>query len=1369
MEEAVRVRRAEADDQVKVQSLISADGTTVRARWGRVNVASLIESSYLSVTAVNAEGELIGFASFLANPPSSPDFETWIKWASDAFNLDGVTIHNNLFLSFFIFSPRASAETSEADVMESILRSALSTLPDVDHILCLIPKDIAPYSALDAFDALPYHRDYTPEVASSSSDYSEFDEHKVVKFDRTRFIPNLSIRVAMVEDHDDLVPVFNAQSDVLTELYGEFFLAEMIAAQDENNKALVAQVDDRAVGLMALSSDIDFSVLQQCFELEPYDNLLKVEEKEEPSAEEQKPDAEKQAVGISIFVPFSLAGDGYGRQVVEQSKSNLTYVDVAETLRTLAEGWGDDNPNKADCLVDNLEIDNLPNDFVAETLATYLSSLLAPDSGFVVENYPRNELQAEALAAAGVNLQVCLLEVPSEELEAAEVGPEVDLGTVLEDWVVLDTFARATYGASGSSFNTVDGSADSAGPAAVLMLGCIVNIAQQPVEEDLGEVDEVEAELNAFAITLFCLDELYESRAQDFMEQAFKQYPGKDYCVLTLPPTSAETALLSQFTVVPMKPTSHFSHCVYLCHRDSLFSRSVVVRRLTRVDMPAIRPLVEGQDLRATLNKALDLCHEEEDTSLADNPGLVAFVATIANQIVGLAVVSRQNTTSDDVNVIKQNFDIEKFVNFSHHRARNQAVLSHMVLNPIFQKQTRLFLRETMRLYRKSLLYSMHYPSTPVPTHLCEMVPVKPRELAQARPEGSVAHCSEAPADRKSPGDASDSIFEQGIISLHFITSKLISEPKVVNNARIVVVGGTDTALALLESLILLPYMHFTSLILVTPNGPAAAGSGMSPTASTSYTDEDLQRISFNSRVRMVDLPLVDIDREGKAIVLDGEIYLPYDYLVLTSEHCDTSERKLENDTRPLGLHFIKGSNSSVWIEEDVNGWVIPQQVPVVVYGDSVRSLAVVGRLLDYGVNGNLITLVCPQDAKWLAESSMDSLIEQKLQESGVTIKSNLTLQNFDTRPSSSGDVMLQSVSLVPTASLVSRKSAASILDGSQFKYGGGANPAEGNPGSNESVVLECGFMVCANNIDVDSQMFQAINESGLVFDGRLVVNNRFQTCDPSIYGGGALTRFSRRHRYAIWHENYNERELGGAVAAALLEVTDPMSEPEDVARNTEMPFFALSSGTSQSLIGGLHYAYLTIPQVNDECRKLTTSTVGQGLTDLTKGPPPNGTQSVSTLYVDSHGRAVAFAYLGNGPLELKNMARVVGQQEAFLNSCEKLYDQGLIPDWVTFFREDWVQAVYHDGFPEFTMNVRMGMQDDEGIRSVLEEVKKALEAGESDAEICLKRRQAIGKAGDALAPSTKKMIETNVIEYLKKNRNVLRMYYMPGTKSQTK
>jgi hypothetical protein len=90
-------------------------------------------------------------------------------------------------------------------------------------------------------------------------------------------LPYVEVRDAKQEDHDDLADVFNSQSETVTEAYGEYFIAELIAAQNPNNRALVAQVKDKAVGLMGLTSEVDVKLLHQCFELDSFDNLMKPE------------------------------------------------------------------------------------------------------------------------------------------------------------------------------------------------------------------------------------------------------------------------------------------------------------------------------------------------------------------------------------------------------------------------------------------------------------------------------------------------------------------------------------------------------------------------------------------------------------------------------------------------------------------------------------------------------------------------------------------------------------------------------------------------------------------------------------------------------------------------------------------------------------------------------------------------------------------------------------------------------------------------------------------------------------------------------------------------------------------------------------
>jgi hypothetical protein len=61
---------------------------------------------------------------------------------------------------------------------------------------------------------------------------------------------------------------------------------------------------------------------------------------------------------------------------------------------------------------------------------------------------------------------------------------------------------------------------------------------------------------NAFAIQLFCIEEKYESRSLDFLPKAFDLFPHKDYCVITLPHTVPEFALIQNFFV-------SFDYCLH--------------------------------------------------------------------------------------------------------------------------------------------------------------------------------------------------------------------------------------------------------------------------------------------------------------------------------------------------------------------------------------------------------------------------------------------------------------------------------------------------------------------------------------------------------------------------------------------------------------------------------------------------------------------------------------------------------------------------------------------------------------------------------------------------------------------------------------
>ncbi|KAG8583780.1 hypothetical protein GDO81_008542 [Engystomops pustulosus] len=64
-------------------------------------------------------------------------------------------------------------------------------------------------------------------------------------------------------------------NDTLQTTYGEYFLAELIKAQDEHNHAVVCEDQGCAVGFMSVCSEVNVQLLQDSFDLGPFHGLCK--------------------------------------------------------------------------------------------------------------------------------------------------------------------------------------------------------------------------------------------------------------------------------------------------------------------------------------------------------------------------------------------------------------------------------------------------------------------------------------------------------------------------------------------------------------------------------------------------------------------------------------------------------------------------------------------------------------------------------------------------------------------------------------------------------------------------------------------------------------------------------------------------------------------------------------------------------------------------------------------------------------------------------------------------------------------------------------------------------------------------------------
>lgn len=135
-------------------------------------------------------------------------------------------------------------------------------------------------------------------------------------------------------------------------------------------------------------------------------------------------------------------------------------------------------------------------------------------------------------------------------------------------------------------------------------------------------------------------------------------------------------------------------------------------------------------------------------------------------------------------------------------------------------------------------------------------------------------------ADRKAD-DETESPF-----ALCFTTKKILSEAKIVKNARIVVIGASDTGISFVEALLTITYLKFTNITLIAPGGlphhNLPTKQSNFKTQSTSYTNEELQKLMLESRITVLNARMTDIDRSDKNVILDDGRVIPYDTLVLS-------------------------------------------------------------------------------------------------------------------------------------------------------------------------------------------------------------------------------------------------------------------------------------------------------------------------------------------------------------------------------------------------------------------------------------------------------------------------------------------------------
>ncbi|CAK6447385.1 unnamed protein product [Pipistrellus nathusii] len=1217
--EVVHCRRTESQDIFCIKNLIRK---FTQKLFGRLNIIYLLEKANLAITLCNDKEEIMAHATFV-------DYPNWNvanqeDWLSVFWELDKelqCTPLNTLFMHLFV-----AVDEYSTGCCKEIIRSVFKAVPELHFIFLIVPTYMSLGSTLiTVFDQmgnipnLTFDEDFAVHVCYRHSHY-----------------PQLHIRKARVEDHDDLMPIFMQHDTILRATYGEYFLAELIEAQDKENHAVVCEVEGVAVGFMSVCSRVNMELLHQCFDLGPFHGFC----------------------------------DPHPDDVLEQPQ-DLSFQESQDTS---------------------------PMHSRQESQLTLMSQELGTPE--IKERY---------------SIQGTIAEESSMEELATRLGS------------VMETRLSNLEDIKSSRLSHVSVASSQPGDTTPF----------RPIYRGAS---------SAFCIQLFCIDEKYEARSLDFMKFVFSLFPDKNFCLVSLPHLTPEFVLIQNFVkVVP------FNNCtldqdLYFFHRSGLLKK-ITIRLATLLDTSGVEYLVNN----LKLNKCIleDLKQYNDAHRDPDGTPLQAFVAEVAEQVVGIAVIRDEM----DIEYIRSHYNIEDFIYFSHHQREEHAHLFHFAINPIFQHYTKFFLKEIFRLGRKSCLYYPIYPASrdgkfqssyahSLTSALHYLVPVRPRR--------QIVY----PLEKLGINAPSKEVSKEPMsYALYHTNRKLTLEPKITVNARIVVVGASNVGISFLETLVFCAHLKFSNLTLISTHGlPGKKLLGSEQrkflASDQSYTDKDHALMSLCSWVNVVVGRMTAIDRAAKHVVVSQEDIVLYDHLILCtgqqyqvpcptgadiSQHLTTRDIPEGRKQRYTGQvprnHFTLNDEedclkAQIWIRNHS----IATEGNVIVYGNTIDTYTTIEMLLHLGVRGVNIHLVQPPPTSSITcinNYSVEKAVESALQAAGVTIYEDALLAQWNDGEQDPDSIL----------------SASFTTFTKPFK-------------------LQCSvfFSFCEKNVDYET--FKALNDACLVYDGRLVIDTNFHTNDIAIRAAGSLTKFSNKYYSSQWsHSNFSSKEVGFQLAAAMLCLFDPTLEPvieppADLDRL--IPMYKGAKIQGGILPGSYHYLHISKPGIPTLLEvQMAQTDYGE---EIITGKAKKGTYF--RIHINNYKMVETITCLSKEPFPTSNYIRLFGQHEQALNNLCARFDDKMITDLYSYFTEPWCMALFHDRFIDLRKELRQvltSMKEEES--SSMEQLACQL----VDEEISLNEKPKAYLKKVFEESIYKSLVERSILDYLQYNHYHLPMYAWPG------
>ena len=437
----------------------------------------------------------------------------------------------------------------------------------------------------------------------------------------------------------------------------------------------------------------------------------------------------------------------------------------------------------------------------------------------------------------------------------------------------------------------------------------------------------------------------------------------------------------------------------------------------------------------------------------------------------------------------------------------------------------------------------------------------------------------------------------------------------------------------------------------------------------------------------------------------------------------------------------------------------------IVVAGNGTQALCVLGRLESFGVNPSRLIWVKTRDTPMseVEHDELNGLIELGLlgeEDDGLP---HVTVYNRHC-------ILDVSFGIPIGAESENEK----IIEGLTIRN----FPTPGSVMGHKDEFVPCCALLCCSNEQCDVDVFAAVNDTGLVYDGGIVVNERFCTADPNIYAVGPMTKYSRRYKDQVPHKRCNARELGAFVANEIISTHLTLSDKSRGNFSTGFGFhdsmakapsveqikfnnFRMPVIFSGMFPGDIDFFISSLPE-RKNCAKIDRY--------LISGPREDRTQRTCGVTLDALGVCCeivcAQRLFDNSPKIDKDIAvdvgPLVGWHESYLNSAMYAFECAHVIDWIEFLSGSWAETLRCDKFPALCEVIRQSLHSDKGMIAILDKVMETAEAADDNLVVTNARRTILGDRGCYIDDSTKNIVVSHTIDFLRKNKSLFPNFLIP-------